>query len=472
MRARSLTPLALVMAISGCSLAPDFVKPALDTPQTWRIEIQTAEKAADLAWWEGFDDPALNALIREALTNGTDLRIAAARVEQSAGLLAQARAGLFPQVAYGLEASRQRSGVPNSNVARTVSNTYQGTLGVSWELDLFGRLRNASAAAQSRLLASEEARRAVVLALVANVANAYLQLREFDRQLEIARSTAKAQAESLRIFKLQYEAGIISLLQLNQAQSQYEEAAAAVPGLEQAIAQSENTLSVLLGRSPGPIKRGKELAALALPPIPAGLPSTLLERRPDLKQAEHLLRAANADIGVARARYFPSISLTGVLGSLSAEAAKLFTGPARIWSYAGAVSGPIFSGGAVSGQVRQAEGARDEALARYQQAVQSAFAETNDALTAVEKSREQLAARQRQVAALRSYAELARLSYDAGNSPYLEVLNAEQSLFSNELRAIQAQGDALRAIVGVYAALGGGWVDEAGKINREVAQKR
>lgn len=454
----------LALALSGCSLAPELLRPWIESPTQWRLEVPAEEKAADQAWWEAFGDPVLSALIRDALTNGADLRIAAARVEQAAGALMQARSGYFPQLGYDLGAKRQRTGVADSTQPRSSSSVYQGSLGVSWEIDLFGRLRNASEAARSRLLASEEGRRATVLALTANVANGYLQLREFDRQLDIARATTVAQKESLRIFRLQYEAGVISQLQLNQAESQYEEAQAAVPGLENAIAQTENALSVLVGQPPGGISRGKSLLELTPPPIPAGLPSSLLARRPDLKQAEYSLLAANADIGVARANYFPSISLTGALGSLSAEAGKLFSGPARLWSYGGSLAGPLFSGGAVSGQVRQAEGARDEALARYQQAIQNAFADANDALSGVVKLREQATARQRQVTALQGYARLARLSYEAGNSPYLEVLNAEQSLFANQLKAAQAEGDALRAVVAVYAALGGAWVAEAEKL--------
>ena len=453
----------LLLGLTGCALTPLETTPKPDSPTAWRVEAATAEQAADLAWWEGFQDPVLTDLVRAALADGLDLRIAAARVEQAAAVLAQSRAGLLPQVGYGAGLSREEPG-RNLSGELPLQSAYQLGINASWEADVFGRLRRANEAARARLLASEEGRQATLLALVANVASTYIQLRDLDRRLEIASTTAETQSKSLRIFNLQHQAGVISLLQLSQAQSQFEQARAAIPDLERAIAQTENALSVLLGRHPGPIPRGKSLDGLAPPPIPAGLPSDLLTRRPDLRQAEHQLRAAQADLAAARTRYYPTISLTGALGLLSTAASDLFSGPARMWSFAGAVSGPIFTGGAVAGQVVQADAARQELLLRYQQAVSGAFADVNDALVEVQKRREQRDARMRQVEALRSYARLARHSYEAGNSPYLEVLNAEQTLFGSELQLAQTQGEALLAVVRTYAAMGGGWVAEADKL--------
>ena len=453
---------AALLAAGGCSLNPEYQTPEVDTPAAWRVAVAAAQ-VGDLAWWEGFQDPVLTDLVRAALAEGLDVRIAAARVEQSAALLARTRAGLLPQVGYGAGMSREQPG-RNAAGELPLQSAYQLSLNVSWEADLFGRLRHATEAARDRLLASEEGRQAVVLGLVANVASAYIQLRDLDRRLEIARATAETQRKSLRIFQLRHEAGVISMLQLNQAQSQYEQALAVIPDLERAVGQTENALSLLLGRNPGDIPRGRTLATLTPPAIPAGLPSELLARRPDLRQVEYQLRAAHADVAAARALYFPSISLTGALGQLSTAASELFTGPARLWSFAGTLAGPIFTGGAIDAQVGQAESAQRELLLRYQQATRNAFADVSNALLEVQKRREQSEARQRQVESLRSYARLARLSYEAGNSPYLEVLNAEQTLFANELQQAQSEGEALLAVVRVYAAMGGGWVAEADKL--------
>lgn len=464
MAPRTLALLCALAALPACTVLDEFQRPNVEAPVAWRVDLATVEQAADLAWWEGFEDPVLVDLVRAALATGTDLRIAAARVEQAAAVLAQTQAGRLPQIGYGAGIARQKPG-RNDAGALPSGSTYQGTLNVSWEADLFGRLRLATDAARARLLASEEGRQATVLALVANVASAYIRLRDLDHRLEIARATAQTQARSLRIFGLQHQAGIISLLQLNQAQSQFEQAQAAIPELERAIGQTENLIAVLVGRNPGPVPRGKNLADLAAPAIPAGLPSELLMRRPDLRQAEQQLRAAHADVGAARARHFPSLSLTGALGLLSSAAGDLFSGPARLWSFAGSLGGPLYSGGAIEGQIAQAEGAQREAIARYDQAIQNAFADVNDALLDVQKLLEESQARRRQVEALRSYARLARLSYESGNSPYLEVLNAEQTLFGAELQKAQADGARLQAIVRVFSAMGGGWVASADRIS-------
>jgi multidrug efflux system outer membrane protein len=276
--------------------------------------------------------------------------------------------------------------------------------------------------------------------------------------LVIATRTRDAYAQSVRLFELQFQYGTQSRMTVEQARTQYETAAAAIPRIESQIAQTENALSILLGRNPGPIDRGRSISALALPEIPAGVPSQVLERRPDIRQAEQNLIAANAEIGAARALYFPTISLTGALGVVGTDLARLFGSPNGAWSYQGSVTGPIFTAGAIKGQVRQAEAVRDAAVLNYQAAIQSAFADVDNALVSRVKLADQLAAQGRLVAAAQKYSELARLQFEGGVAPYMTVLQAEQQLFPAELDEVQLRGSLLTAIVNVYKAMGGGWV--------------
>jgi multidrug efflux system outer membrane protein len=306
----------------------------------------------------------------------------------------------------------------------------------------------------------------VVLSLVAGVANTYIQLRALDEQLVIATRTRQAYADSVRLFELQFKHGVQPQLTVEQARTQYETAAAAVPQLESQIAQAENVLSVLLGRNPGPIQRGQPITALAMPGVPAGLPSQILERRPDIRQAEEQLVSANAQIGAAKALYFPAISLTGALGVASLDLKKLFNGPSGTWSYQGSITGPIFTGGAVKGQVRQAEAARSAAELAYRAVIQSAFADVDDALVARAKLDEQLAAEGRLVAAAKEYSRLARMQFDGGVTPYFAVLQAEQQLFPAELAEVQLRASLFAATVNVYKALGGGWILDAERRTR------
>jgi multidrug efflux system outer membrane protein len=304
----------------------------------------------------------------------------------------------------------------------------------------------------------------VILSLTSAVATSYVTLIDFDRQLAIAKRTAASREEYYRIFKLRFEGGVVSQVELEQARSEYELALATIPSLEKLIGQQENALSVLLGRNPGPIVRDRAIDKLVLPQVPAGLPSELLERRPDLRQAEQTLIAANARIGVAKAQFFPSISLTALFGAASASLSGLFNGPAQTWAYAASVGQPIFTGGSLTAQLFITEAQRKRALLEYQKAIQTAFREVSDALIDQAKTREQLAAQARQVAALRDYARLARLRYENGYTSYLEVTDAETKLFNAELQYTQAQGQLFFALINVYKAMGGGWVDEAGSM--------
>jgi len=393
--------------------------------------------------------------------------IAAARVEEFYGRYGVQRGQQFPQVGLSANAGSQRASRVSTPAipepGDVTADFYSVDLGVSFELDLWGRLRRATEAARADLLAIEENRRTVILSLVSAVATAYVNLLNLDRQLDISRQTVATRAESLRIFDLRFNGGVISELELQQVRSEYETAMAAVPALEKQVAQQENGLSVLLGRNPGAVARGGVLEKLALPPVPAGLPSELLERRPDIRQAEQQLVAANARIGVAKAAFYPSISLTGLLGTASAGLSNLFSGAARTWSYAAALNQPIFTGGTLTGQLLVSEAQQRQALYGYQQAIQTAFGDVEDALVDQGKTREQVAAQQRQVQALARYAQLARLRYENGYTSYIEVLDSERSLFQSQLQLAQAQAQLHFALINLYKALVGGWVDEAEK---------
>jgi len=299
---------------------------------------------------------------------------------------------------------------------------------------------------------------------VAQVATSYLQLRGLDAQLSVAHKTLDTYKESVDLFTLQFQYGQVSQMNVAQAQSQYETAAAQIPLIESQIAQTQSSLAVLIGRDPGPIARGKSMYELQLPQVPAGVPSALLERRPDLLQAEQQLIAANAQIGAAKALYFPTISLTGAFGNASNDLSKLFSGPARVWSYAGTLAGPIFSFGAVSGQVAQAEAAQQAALLSYRLAIRNAFADVDNALVANQKLHEQLDAQRKLVAALQQYTELARLQYDGGYAPYSTVLQAEQALFPAELNLVSIRAQLFGSAVNLYKAMGGGWVARADEL--------
>jgi multidrug efflux system outer membrane protein len=462
--------LAVLVAatVAGCTVGPDYARPTVDTPAAWRIDYPKAAEVANTKWWEQFGDPVLNGLIETALRENRDIRIAAARVDQFVGALMSTRSQALPQIGYGADASRaQASRVGQPPIPNGVDNLftlYQASLGASWQLDLFGRVRRLSEAAQAQVYASEQAQRGVVLSLVTSVAASYIGLRALDRQLEIARATARNFGETARIFDLRFKAGIVSQTEVVQIRSQYQQALAAIPGIEQAIAAQENLISILLGRNPEPIPRGKSIDQLVPPLIPADLPSALLQRRPDIMQAEQNLVAANANIGATRALYYPTLSLTGALGSASTAFGNFLTGPASVWLLAAGLTGPIFTFGAIEGQVRTAEAQEQQALYFYQQTILNAFRETNDALVGSQKKIEEVAMQGQRVDALREFARLSRLKFDKGVASYIEVLIAENELFAAELASVSLLAARYTQLVNVYQAMGGGWVDIAGSL--------
>ena len=462
---RVIPALMLGAWLSACTIiGPNYERPKIETPAAWRIDYGDAAEVANTKWWEQFGDPSLNALIEEALRANPDLRAAAARVDQFIGALTTARSQYYPQVGYSFEASRNREtqrGFPGLGGIDPYFNLYQGALNAEWQIDLFGRVKRQSEAAQARVYASEQGRRGVVLSLTTSVAAAYLTLRAFDHQLEIARATAQNYAQTVHLFNLRFKGGVVSQVEVTQIESQYQQALASIPSIEEQIAVQEHLISILLGRNPGPISRGKPLAALVPPKIPADLPAALLERRPDILQAEQNLVATNADIGYARSLYYPTFSLTGILGAVSVALSDFLTGPARIATLAAGASGPIFTGGAIEGQVATAEAAQREALAFYERTILNALRETNDALVGSVKKRQESEAQLRRVVALREYARLARLRFEEGATSYQEVLYADNELFNAELVSVRTQADRYLRLVDVYKSMGGGWVDSA-----------
>jgi outer membrane protein, multidrug efflux system len=463
---KRITALLLLLAgLAACTVGPDYRRPDVETPSDWRLQEKDSRDLVNTRWWEQFNDPVLDRLIEASLQENKEIKVAASRVEEYLGRYGVARATLFPQVnAQALGQQKQVSDYLTPPWPATAANPYsdyQALLSASWEIDLWGKLRRANEAARAELLGSEEARRAVIMTVVTAVAMAYTDLRDLDKQLDIAQRTSESRKNALELFRLRFERGLISELELRQIESEVQASLATVASLQKTIAQQENALSLLIGRNPQPILRGKTVDELVLPAVPAGLPSQLLERRPDIRRAEQDLIAANARIGVARALYFPTISLTGFLGVESNDLSKLFNGSARFWNYAGSATMPIFTAGGIAGTVKATEAVRQQMLIRYQQNIQNAFREVEDALVDQAKSREQLEIQKKQIEALRGYFDLARIRYANGYTSFLEVLDAERNLFNVELSYTQTQGLLFRALVNLYKAMGGGWVVEA-----------
>jgi len=411
----------------------------------------------DQKWWDVFQDDQLRTLIRTALTQNYDSRIAASRVLEAQAQLGITRADQFPSVGAGAGISDTRNSQSKFLPAFETS-TGQVNLAAAWQLDFWGKYRRATEAARANLVASEWARREVLSTLVANVASAYFQLRALDLELEISKRTLNSRQESLRLARILADGGSTSLLDVRQAEQLVFTASAEIPVLEQQIEQQENLLSILLGQNPENIPRGQTLTEQRQPPdVPAGLPSALLERRPDIQEAEAQLVAANVETGVARAAYFPQISLNGAGGFQSSALTSLFTGPAGAWSFGASLTQPIFTGGRLRSQVRLAEARQQTAVLSYQQSIQGAFRGVSDGLVAYRKTRE---FRTQQELLFRSAEDAARLSYmryNGGVTGYLEVLTNETNAFSTELGLVQARLDELLALVQLYQVLGGGW---------------
>jgi multidrug efflux system outer membrane protein len=456
--------LAFGLALSACTVGPDYHRPDIDVPAAWWLGATEAGEISNIAWWDQFQDPVLSNLVRTALENNKDLDIATANVDQAAAQYGIVHSAQFPQLNGNATATRERVsettalGVPRS---RAQFNDYGVNLSASFELDVWGRLRRATESARASLLASQEGKGAVMLTVVTAVANGYIQLRALDRQLEIAQRTSGSLREAAGLQRLRLEEGAVPASDYQQAESQYRAAAAQVPELERQIGQQENFISVLLGRNPGPIARGRDIDALLFPTVPGGLPASLLERRPDIRQAEENLVAANANIGVAKAAYFPDISLTALLGLESAQLSDLFKGPSKAWSFGGGLLQPIFNAGRINSQVAQAEALERQSLATYQKSIISAFQDVENALIDREKYGQVREEQAKNVEALQQFRDLAELRYSEGATIYLEVANAEQSLFNAQLAYVTTQAQLFQSYANLYKAMGGGWVGEA-----------
>lgn len=457
MRPRLALATCCLALTSGCVQGPDYLKPEVEVPAAYRFQLP-AEAVQHPAWWNAYADPNLDALVHEALVSNRDLRIASARVDEFAAILAGTRSQGFPQVGYGLSGSRSRASeqvIPD--FVDPKSTSFSSVLTASWEIDLWGRIRRETEAARANLLATEEARRGVTLTLISSVISSYVTLLDFDAQLRVALATAEGRRKSVELFETRLAGGWVSEFEMSQVRAEYESALQQIPGIRQVIATQEHALSVLVGRNPGPIVRSGEPDQLHSPAVPAGLPSELLLRRPDILQAEQQLIASNALIGAARALFFPRISLTGLFGLASGSLGSLFSGSARTWSFTGDVAGPIYTGGGLTAAVDQATARREQSLASYELVIQNAFRDVEDALADLRHSAELRETLRRRVATLRRGVELANERYDNGYSDYLEVLDTERSLFSAELQLAAARGDYQRALVNLYRALGGDW---------------
>jgi outer membrane protein, multidrug efflux system len=468
--------LMAVAGLTGCTVGPNYKRPAADVPVTYRGS--TTEQAApapastqppaakpeprspslgDEKWWEVFQDKELQALIRTALKNNYDVRIAATRVLQAQAQLGITRADQFPSVGSGGNIGSQQSPqigpIPGYQITQG-----QLTASAAWNLDFWGKYRRATQAARANLLANEWAQKEVTATLVASLATAYFELRELDLELEISKQTLDSRSQSLNLTKTLEQHGINSLLDVRQSEQLVYTAATEIPDFERQIAQLENAISILLGNNPGDVPRGLKLTEQPhAPEVPAGLPSSLLERRPDVREAEQNLIAANAQIGVARAAYFPQVALTGTAGYESPALTNLFTGPAGIWNLAASVSQPIFEGGRLKSNVRLAEAQHEQILLSYQQTIQGAFRDVSNGLIAYRKNREFRIQQEHLLESAQDAARLSEVRFRAGTTDYLEVLTNETNSFSAALGLAQAQANELIALVQVYEALGGGW---------------
>ena len=459
---RIISSLVVAALLSGCTIGPDYKRPAVARPETFRGQA-TAEAAslADVPWWEAFQDPILKDLIQDALGSNYDVRIAAARVQEARANLGVARSDYFPSLDYGVGASRARMlpGVLGGVGARApASDLYSATMSMSWELDIWGRIRRSNEAARATLLSTEDARRGVWLTLVSDLAQAYFQLLALDVQLQIARDSTQAYQGTYDLFLDRLNHGIASKLETSRALGALGVAQATIPQLERDIVARENQIRILLGKAPGPIPRGQPMYQQpVVPAVPAGLPSALLERRPDLRQAEQQLVAANARIGVAKAEFFPKLSLTTLFGTASPEVSALTGGAATIWAVAGMFSGPLFNAGRTLGTYRASIAQWEQVRLQYEQAVLIALREVSDALTALAKLTDAEAGQDTAVRALADAVDHATDRYRQGLASYYEVLEAQQQLYPAQITLAQIRQDRLLTYVRLYKALGGGW---------------
>ncbi|MGA3225891.1 MAG: efflux transporter outer membrane subunit [Acidobacteriaceae bacterium] len=456
MRARVLTAAALLLTLSGCKVGPNYKRPALDVPGQYRgvaPGLPAAENFGDMKWQSVFPDEVLQGLIKEALTNNYDMRIAATRILEAQASVGVTRSNQLPALNGSFSVQNERSAAyPGSPTFDTAS------LQLSYIVDFWGQYRRATEAARANLLATEYARHLVETTLISSVASAYFQLRQLDSQLDFSVETVASDQDSLRINTINYKGGEYAITDVYQAKLLVEQAEAEVITLKQSIEQTENQLSILLGRNPGPIARGLNLIDEPhLDEVPTGLPSAILERRPDVRQSEEALVAANANVGVAKAAYFPQIPLTASFGAQSTALTSFLQGPATFWALGGQLAQPLYAGGRITSQYRLALGQREEAELTYKQTVQQAFADVANSLVAYRQSRLYRVKLQEQTTTYKETSRLANVRFTGGATSFLEVLTTQQQYFSSELQTTQAWYAELQSYVQLYQALGGGW---------------
>ena len=448
-----------ILALAGCAVGPNYHRPPVNAPPVFRGQTETSTNSfADLPWWQIFQDTNLQSLVGIALTNNYDLRIAFAREEQARQLVFETRSELFPQVDYNGIAARGKNVVNTTPFPGSKGGYFVGDLEASWEVDLWGRVRRLTEAQRAQFFAAQESRRDVTISLIAQVAQDYFQLLALDRQLQIARDTTNSFGQSLKLFNEELKGGVASRLDTAAAEALMESAAATIPDYERQIILQENQLSVLLGQNPEIIPRtSSSLDEQSVPAIPAGLPSALLERRPDIREAEQELHSANAQVGVAVANFFPQISLTALFGQASPALTAVTAGSGRAWGYAGNLSGPIFRAGQFKAQYREAKAARQESLLQYDLAILNAFEEVSDAIISFQKYGVAFSQQAQAVAAYQDAVHVATERYRLGNANYYEVLQQQQELFPAENTLVQTRLNQLTSFVQLYRALGGGW---------------
>lgn len=452
-----------ILLLNSCVLIPAYRPPIVDLPEEWRFDGNESSTLANVRWWECFEDPVLDCLIQEALSYNNDIKVAICTVKQYSAIVGIVKSDLYPQLFGNAIASENEASLSvNPGLLKRIIDDFQLNVNGFWDLDLFGKIRSATISAIDQYMAKKEEQKTVVLTVVSAVARSYIQLRGFDDALEIAKATLESRDKSFEIAKIRYDEGLTSELEVKQAESLVESAAAAIVNIELQIAQQENLISVLIGKAPSPILRGLNAEEWRQPPVvPAGLPAELLMNRPDIVQAEFLLKAANANIGVARADYFPNIRLTGFFGFESLELKDLLKEASRNWQYAARALQSIFQGGRVVNQVAEAEAVKCIAYFTYESVVLNAFKEVEDALIGYEQAIKQRAIQQRRVEVINDYVELARLQYANGQVDYLNVLDAERDLFTAQLDLTAAEASVFTRLIDIYKATAGGWVEEA-----------
>ncbi|MDD5218087.1 MAG: efflux transporter outer membrane subunit [Candidatus Omnitrophica bacterium] len=451
----------LALSLSGCAVGPRYREPALELPQSYRSYAtqQEGEAMINLPWWQVFKDETLQELIREALLNNYDLRTAAARVDEAHAVIGVTRAQILPQTDLTSNVSRDRNSPDLYPALERLTSTYVGGFNTAWEMDIWGKIRQSIRASKAEYLATEDARRGVMVSLVADVAQTYFSLLELDLELDIAKKTLQTRSDNLDLFNKRLKGGVASELETSRAEADYEQTASNIPELERQIATQENRLSQLLGRNPGPVERKAALSQESFTPVlpGSGLPSDLLKRRPDIQEAEQFLRAANAQVGVAVGDFLPSINLTNFVGGAGERISHVFDSEGYTWSIGGNMDLPLFKGGKNVYGYQAARARWQQSVSTYQQTVVTAFQEVADALAGIDKVRGIREAQEKQVAALAKASKLSRIRYEDGLSSYLEVINADQQYYDAQNILARTLGSQVNYYVQLYRALGGGW---------------